>query len=131
MKENYDIIYNGSSGKGSHQTVWNLFSTVKELNTLGIHNSGYRMLEKRKCADYIPNETITKTDMALMNREAENNKQTHLMNFKRVCLLFLFNLCIFLDQRKYTLYSHNADDRYVRPARQSRYQTKSIHPSSF
>ena len=46
------------------------------------------------------------------------------MNFKRVCLLFLFNLCIFLDQRKYTLYSHNADDRYVRPAHQSRYQTK-------
>ena len=69
---------NGSSGKGSHQTVWNLFSTVKELNTLGIHNSGYRMLEKRKCADYIPNETITKTDMALMNREAEKiiNKLT-------------------------------------------------------
>ncbi|MHA4916537.1 hypothetical protein ACX0FK_04615 [Enterococcus faecium] len=78
LKENYDIIYNGSSGKGSHQTVWNLFSTVKELNTLGIHNSGYRMLEKRKCADYIPNETITKTDMALMNREAEKiiNKLT-------------------------------------------------------
>ena len=78
FQENYDIIYNGSSGKGSHQTVWNLFSTVKELNTLGIHNSGYRMLEKRKCADYIPNETITKTDMALMNREAEKiiNKLT-------------------------------------------------------
>ncbi|BDP56723.1 hypothetical protein EfmJHP36_12020 [Enterococcus faecium] len=34
MKENYDIIYNGSSGKGSHQTVWNLFSTVKELKLL-------------------------------------------------------------------------------------------------
>ncbi len=37
-----------------------------------------------------------------------------------------FNLYIFLDQRKYTLYSHNAYDRYVRLARQSRYQTKSI-----
>ncbi|BDP56720.1 hypothetical protein EfmJHP36_11990 [Enterococcus faecium] len=78
MKENYDIIYNGSSGKGSHQTVWNFNEEPIQKNSNNKSSISISLLEKRKCADYIPNETITKTDMALMNREAEKiiNKLT-------------------------------------------------------
>ena len=44
---------------------------------------------------------------------------------------FLFDVVTDVPDARSALYSHNADDRFERPARQSRHQTKSIRLSSF
>lgn len=71
LKANHSNIYSGSNGKGGHQVVWNLFGTVNELKKLDIQNSGLRLLQKRKKADYNATAEVNRTDMKLSNKTAE------------------------------------------------------------
>ena len=71
LKSNYSNIYSGSTGKGGHQALWNLFGYVEDLKKLEVQNPGLRLLEKRKKADYNANDVVNKIDMRLANNEAE------------------------------------------------------------
>lgn len=71
LKKNYSSIYHTFGGGGSHQKVWNMYDRCSPIDQMGISDKGFRLLDLRKKADYIENETISKSDVKLANREAE------------------------------------------------------------
>ncbi|MCB8504031.1 hypothetical protein [Enterococcus faecalis] len=71
LKSEYNDTYNGFQGKGSHQKVWKLCDMVPDLKKLDISNKAFRLLDKRKLADYDPNKSITKIDVKMANADAQ------------------------------------------------------------
>lgn len=71
LKSEYKDNYNGFQGTGSHQKVWFLCDRVPNFKKLDISSKAFRLLDKRKSADYNPNKEIKKIDVKMANKDAQ------------------------------------------------------------